>query len=514
MARRDRTASSAAWRTLLPWMERASALVLFAVAFGPFLGLDLARDPEPELERWFFETGGTSPGLALLIAAWLAWRRLPQLRALPVQAAKAATACLAAATVLVFAWAKLAAAPDLLAVSLALLLLAFGCAARGLRGVRCLWLPAALLLLALPIPFPLQNEVVWQLQLWSAAGAESLLELGGFDVSRTGAHLRHGDISFVVIDTCSGLRSMRTLTLVAFVLRELFAGAGPRAWGLVAGAPVLALLLNWLRIAIIATDAARAEAAPADTHLEQGLAVLFAGTLVLFAIGHFLERGRRAASSSAPASLGELPWRSACVGLCALALLSLGVAPWPTPNPKSPVFNAIPLQLADWKGKTVEADLRFLHGIFLGAVQERLYERAGRRAGEGGSVALFVASEVAQSGRTSPSSRALLLPASDWVVESSEPTRIWSLGVDGTLASVRHRDGRALVYGFGLHEGGAIRDSLRSLLALERGPFLRSQARVRLRIATAMGRDPRSRERAKQLLDRFVFDFQRELAAL
>ncbi len=489
-------------------------MVLFAVAFGPLFGLEADRDRALEVERWFFESGGTSPGLTLGIAAWLFWRRLPRLRALPAASASRAAACLAAAAALAFAWARAAEAPDLLAPSLALGLLAFGAAARGARGARCLLHPAALLLFALPIPFPLQNEVVWQLQLWSAAGGEALLGLVGLEVSRSGVHLRHAEIEFIVIDTCSGLRSMRTLTLVAFVLRELFAGAGARAWGLVALAPLLALGLNALRIAWIATDAVRAEAAPADTHLEQGLGVLFAGTALLFAIGHLLERERRAAPRPAPAARGALPWRSALAALCGLALLSQGIAPWPAPNPRAPVPSAIPLQLAGWRGTNVEADRRFLHGIFLGTVQERLYQRSGRRAGDAGSVALFVASEVARSGRTSPASRALLLPASDWVVESSQPTRIWSLGVDGTLASVRHREGRALVYAFGLHEGGALRDSLRSLLALERGPFLRAQARVRVRIATGFGDGRGSRERAKQRLDRFVFDFQRELAAL
>ena len=88
-----------------------------------------------------------------------------------------------------------------------------------------------------------------------SAGADALLNALGLEVSRVGILLQHADIRFLVIESCSGLRSLRTLTLAALVLRELFVSAGPRLWWLVVAAPPLALLLNVGRIAIIATDA-------------------------------------------------------------------------------------------------------------------------------------------------------------------------------------------------------------------------------------------------------------------
>jgi exosortase len=495
-------------------IETALAFSFFLAVFHPFFGFDFGSERLPEIERFFFESGGTSPSLALGISAWLAWRRLPRLRGLPGAGAPAATAIFAGTAALVVVWSRLAAAPDLLALPIALLLLAFGCAARGIAGARALLLPAALLGLALPIPFPLQNEVVWQLQLWSAAGGEALLALAGFDVSRSGAHLLHGDVAFVVIDSCSGLRGLRTLVLVAFVLRELFARAGRRAWWLVAAAPPLAIALNMLRIAVIASDAARAAAAPEDTHIEQGLSVLFGGTIALFALGAWLERGRPEDPRAVVDAEGALPLRGACAVLAALALPVTALAPWRIPNPTVPALNAIPLERAGWTGRALDPDRRFLHGIFVGAAREWSFEREGRRGGEPRRVSLFVASEAAGSGRTSLRSRALLQPGADWETLASEPVRIWSLGVDATLADARSRDAYALVYGFGLHESSSAVDSLRSLFALERGPFERERARVRVRISTRMQDSAASRAHAKQILDRFVFDFGNELAAL
>ena len=64
-------------------------------------------------------------------------------------------------------------------------------------------------------------------------------------------------------------------------------------WWLVAAAPPLALLLNAVRIAIIATDASLGTPALGDQHVGQGLLVLAAGTTLLFVAAHFLVGRRR-----------------------------------------------------------------------------------------------------------------------------------------------------------------------------------------------------------------------------
>src|SRR5206468_1091360 len=128
------------------------------------------------------------------------------------------------------AWAALAQAALLLFASAAPRLLAFAAAARGRAGCRALLLPSLVLGLGLALPAPLEHELVWQLQRWATAGSAGLLRALGREVEVGGAILWIGDQTFQVIDGCSGLRGILILSLVALIVRELFAHAGARAW--------------------------------------------------------------------------------------------------------------------------------------------------------------------------------------------------------------------------------------------------------------------------------------------
>ena len=57
-----------------------------------------------------------------------------------------------------------------------------------------------------------------------------------------------------MIDGCSGLRGILILSLVALIVRELFAHAGAREWLVVLVAPLLGHALNVVRIAWVATS--------------------------------------------------------------------------------------------------------------------------------------------------------------------------------------------------------------------------------------------------------------------
>jgi hypothetical protein len=94
---------------------------------------------------------------------------------------------------------------------------------------------------------------------------------------------------------------------------------------------------------------------------------------------------------------------------------------------------------------------------------------------------------------------------------------VWLLGLDADLAVATRESGseRALVYSWRLRDEGIWRESLRSLLALESGPFRRERRRAVVRLTTPLPHDgPVARDRAKQTLDRFIRDFRDELAGL
>lgn len=488
-------------------------LLLGLWAYRAVLSADGSGPPQQRIEQWFFESSGTSPGLVAGTAAWLTWRRLPAWMQLPTSRRLFLPSIFFAISLFVYAWATLAAAPDLLLVSLATLGLGFADAQAGARGLRVMVLPALVLGLALPIPAPLRNDVVWQLQLWSAAGAEVLLNALGVEVSRVGISLQHGETRFLVIESCSGLRSLRSLILVAVVLRELFSAGGPRMWWLVAAAAPLALLLNAVRIAIIATDASLGTPVLGDQHVGQGLLVLAAGTTLLFAAAHFLA-GREAPHGNAPrGGHAALPWRLLLPPLALVALLGSVLQPWPAPQPKRLNPALIPMTLGNWQGTSLDNDRLFLGDLPLGNVLHYLYEfqADGERSME---VSLLVAAEAPGRSRDSPFSPKLLLPGREWESDAAEPLNLFVISAEASAVNARSGDTEARVYGWALLGGSVLADSLRSLLALERGPFARERERVYVRVATASGPDAESRRRAGHTLDRFIHDFREILTAL
>jgi len=488
-------------------------LILGLWAYRGVLGADGSGPVPQQIEQWFFESSGTSPGLVLATGAWLAWRRVPAWLQLPVSHRRLLPGACFTISLFAYIWATLTEAPDLLLVSLAMLGLGFAAAQAGSRGIRTMLLPALVLGLALPIPAPLHNDVVWQLQLWAAAGAEILLEAVGVEVSRTGISLQVGATHFLVIESCSGLRSLRSLVLVAVVLRELFASGGPRMGWLVVAAPILAILLNAVRIAIIATDANLGTPELGDQHVGQGLLVLAAGTTLLFGAAHFLA-GREEAQRHQPRGpANALPWRRLLPPLVLAALLGSVLQPWPAPEPQRLNPARIPMKLAGWEGTTLPNDRLFLGELPLGNVLHYLYELEDERGGSM-EVSLFIAAGAPGRSRDSPFSPKLLLPARDWESDPALPLQLWAIDTQADAVNARSGETELRVYGWARPGNGAWMDSLRSLLALERGPFARERERVYVRVATASGQDAASRRRAGHTLDRFIHDFRGVLTSL
>jgi exosortase len=487
-------------------------VALLAYAYLPLFALEAGPIAE-QIERFFFESTGTSGGLVLAVGGWLAWRRRSRLAAAQGRGSLGIGCLLWLCAFALYLWSTLVGAADLMLLSLGGLLLAVAALAGGSAGVRAMALPAAILLFALPIPSPLENEVVWQLQLASATGGHALLTLLGLDVTRAGALLRHEETFFLVIESCSGLRSIRTLTLVALVLRELFGTNRRRLWALVAGAPLLALALNVVRIAIIATDATQGEPEIGEQHVGQGLTVLAIGTALLFLAGHFLAgRAAEGASGGSDAPRGAFPWRGALAALAGPACIAAIVSPWAPASPTRPDLAGIPVRLGGWTGTDADTDRVFIGTVPVGNVVHRLFEM--ERGDNAIAVSLFIATEAPGTARGSPFSSKLRLPGRAYGEDRRADVRLYALGRDAVVSEASSEDSFAVAYTWTLHGDGFWRDTLRSLVALERGPFSRARERVIVRIATDSSGEDASFGRARRVLDRFVHDFRKPLASL
>jgi len=500
------------------------ALVLLAFAYRALLVAAL-RPASSEFEQWFFTPEQQSPLLPIAIAIWLLARRTPRLLALPDRIAPALVGALLAAGVGLFTWACLAGERSLLLPSLAANLLAFAAAIRGRAGCRAVLLPALVLLLGVPIPAPLRGEIVWRLQVWSAQGATWLLRAAGAEVVQGGVQIHHGDYAFTVIETCSGLRGIEILTLIALAIRELFAASGSRSWIVVGIAPWLGFALNVLRIVAVVAFAERAgadgNALESWDHTPQGIALLLAGTASLYALGRRLagsaERSGAGPRADADTKSPRAPRRSvqaAALGaLAGLALLSLSVSPLPRVALPPPI--ELPLEHAGWRGEDLMLD-RLVVGQFQpGQVLHRRYQRRGRGPASPQIVDLLVGYEDAENPSSRLFSPKLLVPDHDWSLVEARPARLWLLGLDARAAVASRDSELVLAYLWRLRDDGLWRETWRAAWALDVGPWRRERRRAVVRLTTPLAHaGPAARDRAKQVLDRFVGDFRSELARL
>lgn len=103
-------------------------------------------------------------------------------------------------------------------ISLAGCLLLIG----GWKMLRTFSFPLTLLLFTFPIPAVLYGELTLPLQLLASALSERVFEMLGYGVLRDGNILQLAHMKLSVVEACSGLRSLVTLTFFSLVYVYFF----------------------------------------------------------------------------------------------------------------------------------------------------------------------------------------------------------------------------------------------------------------------------------------------------
>ncbi len=92
----------------------------------------------------------------------------------------------------------------------------------GTAAVRILSFPLLLLFFMVPIPNVIYNQITFPLQLFASQVAEFLLNLMGYAVLRDGNVLELASQKLSVVDACSGIRSLLSLTFLSLVYAYFF----------------------------------------------------------------------------------------------------------------------------------------------------------------------------------------------------------------------------------------------------------------------------------------------------
>jgi len=280
--------------------------------------------------------------LVPLLAGYLAWRRWPDRPDLrPLKDGRWGLVCLG---LLLLPWLPLwlvrEANPDWRLVGWAVALLAVVATlgvlalAGGWGWVRHFAMPVALILIAVPWPSGLEQEVVQGMtRAVTAFTVEALVWTGSFAV-QSGNVILLANGALGVDEACSGVRSFQSNLMAALVVGEIYRfGAGRRVALLVAGL-LAGFGLNLVRAFTLATIAARGEVADVGVwHDPAGYTILLVSFGLLLAAakvmgGRSAEAGREGEAGAAglPAVPGAVRW--AWVALAWLVLVPVLSEAW------------------------------------------------------------------------------------------------------------------------------------------------------------------------------------------
>jgi exosortase len=120
----------------------------------------------------------------------------------------------------------------------------------GRAHLRILAFPVALLLLTIPPPEIVFNQVALPLQLFASRVGEVTLRTAGVAVVRDGNVLELVGMHLEVAEACSGIRSILALLAFALVLGELGGCSRRHRWVLAAATLPIAIVANAGRVAV------------------------------------------------------------------------------------------------------------------------------------------------------------------------------------------------------------------------------------------------------------------------
>jgi exosortase len=489
----------------------AAALVLAGVACRELLRFEPPRllpiSASGHVEEWFFEPSDSSPLVILVLCGWLLWRRRGRLAALWGRpGAWGWTAGLWSAAVAMFAWAMRAAAPELQAIALIPALLGAANLLGGPAALRVVAVPAAVLVFAVPIPAPLLNQILWDLQIWTSDFTGLLLKLLGLPVIVSGDRIILRDGLFAIIETCSGMRSIETLALLSVLMIDLFERRGWHAVALLVASPFVAFLINGLRCLGLIFNP---HADIASIHNLQGIAMLLVGVLMLYFLDGLLARvgspparisaSERRARAGAGRRVALLPRVGVLVGFAALLLALSWLPPFGTP----PVATNTPANVVErtidgWQSTDLDTDWVFLGKTAFGQIVNRRYANGSEW------IDAFVGQAGPSARERSYLSPKIGYPGSGWATEREQRARF--AGRDVTMRVLRKGANRELVLSWFEDSPGLAAESARALFAVDTTPLARrTRIPLAVRLSTSVtSNQERAIERSRARLERFA----------
>jgi exosortase D (VPLPA-CTERM-specific) len=229
------------------WKQPAFILLVLAVALSFFaFWSGLANLSERWLKQEEYGYGFFIP----LISLWLLWKRrgaLISATGAPSWAGLALIMAGSAALIL----GELTALYYMIQGGFILVLLGLALSYAGYQFFRLSFLPIILLLFAIPLPYFVDSQLSWRLQLVSSELGVIFLRLFDVSVFLEGNVIDLGAYKLQVVEACSGLRYLYPLISISFLMAYMYRGSLWQRFILFISAVPVTILMNSFRIAVI-----------------------------------------------------------------------------------------------------------------------------------------------------------------------------------------------------------------------------------------------------------------------
>jgi exosortase D (VPLPA-CTERM-specific) len=393
------------------------------------------------------------------IAAFLVWQRRDELAALEFDGDWLGLVVMAVAALL-FALGVIGAAYSVQQYALIFMVAGLTLALTGRRAFQKLLAPLAVLLLMIPQPDFILNNLSARLQLLSSSIGVQFIRALGISVFLEGNVIDLGGYRLQVVEACDGMRYLFPLMTIGLLIAYFYKGAmWKRVCVFLLSIPIT-VLMNSFRVGAIGLLVEHWGSSMAEGFLHefQGWMVFMLSTALLLGAAMLLNRvGHESApwqrrfglvlpgprARDAVTKLRPVPWTFAvAVGFSvslAMALAFLPARAEVVPSRSS--FAGFPLRIGEWTGRR-EA----LGADVLSVLQLDDYVLANYVDTAGEPVGFYVSYYNTQRDRRVVHSPRACIPGSGWHIDDLSQIEVPGTGVRANRMLVLNGDARQLIY--------------------------------------------------------------------
>lgn len=269
-------------------LTRVAAAGALALASFALLFFDVGR---ALVSDWSTDDNYSHGFLVVPVALYLAWERKDALAVAPARPSLLGLVVVAG-SLLVLGAGTLGAELFLTRLAIVGVLVGVVLFVWGWAHLRLLAFPLAFLLLMIPLPAIIFNQIALPLQLLASQVGEAGLRLVGVPVLREGNLMLLASTTLEVAEACSGIRSLVSLLTLGIVYGYFMDSRGWVRWLLALATVPIAVFTNGLRVAGtgVAAHYYGPEAAEGFLHSFSGWLVFVSALALLFALREVLNK--------------------------------------------------------------------------------------------------------------------------------------------------------------------------------------------------------------------------------